>query len=802
MVDLLKGVSPSWRLTVETEKVLDVLPASVAVELPHALDVKRETGLVGLRGAEELGLSVESMSDLQRVDAAEFARAGVDRAGGLVSAFRFSKPEFTLRARAEAVQAQIEAVVKNYFRLSAEQAGLSATIDFTIKRAGVFSLKVALPDGYRVERVTGNNILQQAERTEGGGRVLEVTLKDRTSGAYRLGVELARSFKGVPKSLAIAGVHPLGTGKLTGFIAVSAEAGVAVKTESFDGLTEVPAVSLPDYLAASGGSVLAYKFISSEPKAAADWKLSVAMETIESWVRAEIVNTIKLTETLIRGRSLVRYDIANSPVKELRIKVPETFRNVEITGQNIRSREQTGNVWRVELQSATRGFYTLNVTWEQSRGAKTNTLEIVGVSADGVERETGLLVISAKAPLQVSELRAADLQRVDTGDVPDWAGRADETTTLVYRYLRPGYPPLALEARRFDEMEVLQVLVDNARLTTVVADDGQMMTEMSLAVRNNGRQFLEIELPAGATVWSAFVSGQPVRPSKRDGKLLLPIQQSSADDGTLTVELTYVGASPFPKTHGAVGFVSPKFDVPLKNARWEVYLPPDYDYQNFTGTMSRELAAAQSSSASFSILDYTRMESVSKKSAQAEVRKDVLEAKRQLAGGNVREANATFNRAREKSWGGRDEDAEVKKLEGDLKSAQASNLISAQNDFSIRNNGLFFESGKVPALLNNSAALYDNAAAEQQWDKLQQAQTIVAAKVQPLRVNLPVRGTYFAFTQVLQTESAKPMTIQLLAASTKTISWPQRGALALGAFVILWGMVAVFTRATRRPVIV
>src|SRR5439155_24689241 len=76
VVDLLKGISPSWRLTIETEKVLGALPASVAVELPHALDVKRETGLVALRSAEELSLSVESASDLQRVDAEEFVRAG------------------------------------------------------------------------------------------------------------------------------------------------------------------------------------------------------------------------------------------------------------------------------------------------------------------------------------------------------------------------------------------------------------------------------------------------------------------------------------------------------------------------------------------------------------------------------------------------------------------------------------------------------------------------------------------------------------------------------------------------------
>ena len=54
-------------------------PEPVAV--PHALDVKRETGLVALQGTEELGLSVESASGLERVDAEEFARAcrGQDR---------------------------------------------------------------------------------------------------------------------------------------------------------------------------------------------------------------------------------------------------------------------------------------------------------------------------------------------------------------------------------------------------------------------------------------------------------------------------------------------------------------------------------------------------------------------------------------------------------------------------------------------------------------------------------------------------------------------------------------------------
>jgi len=794
VVDLMKGIPLGWRLTVETEKSLDALPASATVELPHALDVKRENGLVALRGAEELGLSVETAAGLERVDAEEFARASSENAGALASVFRFASPDFSLRIRAEAVQPQIEAVVRNHFRVSAEQVSLSASVNYTIKRAGVFSLKLALPDGYRVERVAGENIQQQIERNNAGGRVLEVTLKDRTSGSYTLNVELVKNLKQLPKSLAVAGVHPLDTTKLTGFVAVSAEPGVAVKTEAFDGLTEIPAASL----AASAGNVLAFKFISAEPKAFPEWKLSVTTEAVAAWVRAETVNTFTLTETLVSGRALVRYDIANSPVKEVRVAVPAAARNVEISGVNIRSREQNGNVWRVELQSPVRGDYTLTVTWDEPRSAKTNSLELAGVSAENVERETGYYVVSAKAPLQASEISAPDLQRVDAADLPDWGNVSGSTTTLAYRYAKPG-ARLVLDVRRFDDAAVLEALVDSAHFTSVVADDGQMMTEMSLSVRNNGRQFLEVELPGSAQVWSAFVAGQPVRPSVRDGKLLLPIQSSDVE--AMAVELTYVGTNVFPKARGEVGFTSPKFDVPLKNAHWEVYLPPDYNYLDLQkGTMTREFTpVAEPLSSSYSILDYSRMEQANKASAKTEVRRDVSEARQQLAGGNVREATANFSRAKAKFYTGKDEDAEVKKLGDDLKSAQASNLINAQNEFFIRNAGQLSADGSESgqAALNYNLATGDNAAAGEQWTKLQQAQEIVTAKIQPLRVNLPVRGQRFAFTQVLQTEGGKPMTFVLAAENAKMVHWPARLGAGLAAFLMLWVMVSVLSRLTQ-----
>jgi hypothetical protein len=296
-------------------------------------------------------------------------------------------------------------------------------------------------------------------------------------------------------------------------------------------------------------------------------------------------------------------------------------------------------------------------------------------------------------------------------------------------------------------------------------------------------------------VWSAFVAGQPVRPSSRDGKLLLPIESSG--DSDMAVELTYVGTNTFPRARGSIGFASPKFDVPLKNASWELYLPPDYDYQNFSGTMTRAVGSAPETwSSSFSRLDYSRMEQAGKETAKVDLQRDVSEARRQLAGGNVRVATENFNRAKAKSAADKDADDAVKKLESDLKTAQASNLINAQNDFAVRNNGAPGLAGEKPGFGVNYN--YDSESAQQQWTKLQEAQEIVTAQVQPLRVNLPVRGQHFAFMQVLQTEGGRPMTIQLFAASTKTVSWPGRGLMVAGAFVVLWILVAILSRLTAR----
>jgi prepilin-type processing-associated H-X9-DG protein len=822
VVDLLKGVSPAWKLTVETEKVLEKLPATAKIELPHALDVKRETGLVALRASEEVSVTVENAQELQRVDAEEFYRAAPDKKDGILSAFRFLKTDFSLSVRAETVQPQVEAVVHNRVQIGGESVQVVAEIDYAIKRAGVFSLRLALPEGYRLESVTGESVSQWVERREEGAPLVEVTLKERTIGAYKLDLALTQNYRQLPRTVAIAGVHPLGTQKLSGYITVATDLGVAAKTGAFEGLTEIPFASVPGERAASGGSALAYKFIAAAPGAAPGWKLSVTTEAVEPWLRAEIMNTVTLTETLVSGRTQVKYDIANAPVKEFRVRVPAGLKNVELTGAQIRRRDETNGEWRVELQSKVRGEYLLTVTWELPRAGTTNVVELEGVQALGVEREAGYIAVVAKPPLQVAEHAAGELlTKIDARELPQWPGRPDVATVLVYRYLRPGYK-LALDARRYDEAEVLQGLIDNARLTTVVAEDGQMMTELSLSIRNNGRQYLEIELPEKTKVWSAFVAGEPVRPSVREGKLLLPLERDTASDAPVSVEVTFIGQDKFPRTHGTLSLVSPRFDLPLKNAHWDLILPVDYDYSRFEGSMNRVAAAALPLEQVFSLSDYNEQQRAQEEQSKSSWRFGLETARKELAGGNLQKATSTYGRAKSKGAKGetdREEGRQLKQLEEDVRRAQGSNLIAAQNGYVISNarqlddqQVLQLQAGQMDVNApgqqpqaapqafqgRNLYLNYDADVASLQWDKLEKAQQVAVAKVAPLHVNLPTHGVRYSFTQVLQTELRKPMTIRLLAENTKVPSWTTRAAVAALGFLVLWAIVAALNR--RKPV--
>jgi hypothetical protein len=579
----------------------------------------------------------------------------------------------------------------------------------------------------------------------------------------------------MPALLTVPAVVPREVQALNGHVAVVAEPGVQVKTSEFEGLTEVPASAVPGVTAGLG-----FRLAPTKPGGVPPWRLVVTVEPVDAWRRAELVHWLTVGEGVLQGRTVVQFEVQNAPTREFGLRVPGTMRSVEVTGPGLRRWDRDGDRLRLEVQHKVMGMQRFVVTWEEpfatEAGGPESALGWKGIEALDTERETGYVAVGTRTQLELG-LRptGTDLMRLDTQDLPPWAGQPEGDLVMVWRYLRPGFD-LTLSARRFVSAGMLQALITEARLTTVVAEDGQMMTELGLAVRNNGRQFLAVTLPPRSELWAALVSGQPVQPGRAGDQLLVPLERSLESEVPALVQVTYVTEGPFAARGGFMELVSPAVDLPLKNARWELYLPTGYGYDHFGGSMSHEQGAARILGA-FSLAEYSQAESQQRRNLREQFSNSVLDARNKLASGRVEDAGKALGMAR-----GYGLSTELRQLEEEFSRVQSSNLQRAQQEIQA-SEGV------------GSRVGFDATAAEEQWAKLRQAQDLGAAQARPFRVNLPTRGVRYAFSQALQTQTGQPLTIRFEARSESSPSWGTRLGMAVAGFLALWWATAWGLRA-------
>jgi len=110
-----------------------------------------------------------------------------------------------------------------------------------------------------------------------------------------------------------------------------------------------------------------------------------------------------------------------------------------------------------------------------------------------------------------------------------------------------------------------------------VTADGKMLVQSRFAVRNNQRNFLKLNLPTNAVLWSASVGGRPIRPGRAlDGSLLLPLEKTRSGDEApaFVVEVSYLDHTPAWSDKGRVRLSLLAVDLPISKSRFLLHHPP------------------------------------------------------------------------------------------------------------------------------------------------------------------------------------------------------------------------------------
>src|SRR6267142_565439 len=145
-------------------------------------------------------------------------------------------------------------------------------------------------------------------------------------------------------------------------------------------------------------------------------------------------------------------------------------------------------------------------------------------------------------------------------------------------------PSLALEWTRFPDSSVLSAVVELAVVTTLVTTEGRSLTEIKLLVKNQAEPFLKIALPAGASILTAEVAGEKVKPVEGpDGNRVPLLRPGFRPTDSYNVSFVFIhSGAPFAKKGGS-DISLPKMDIPIDLLQWEVFLPEQYKVKDFGG---------------------------------------------------------------------------------------------------------------------------------------------------------------------------------------------------------------------------
>ncbi len=346
----------------------------------------------------------------------------------------------------------------------------------------------------------------------------------------------------------------------------------------------------------SGGKTHVSAALTSTDLLSMRWSRRVIIpesEILEPKVYAEVFTLISVGEGIITGDTSIQYSIVQAGTAHFIASLPSDVDVLSVTGNGLSNwRVDEGSdqkILNVYLNSEVKGSYQLNIVYEKTLESTSAVSRIPEIQVLDVERETGHVGVDARTNVEITVTDVSGANRIDVKELPyQIIGKTTRPILFAYKYLKHPYTVI-LDIKKHEEIAVLSAVIDSASYTTLVLGDGKSITKGTYYVKNNRKQFLELELPQNSRIWSTFVSGSPAKPAKSEkGTILVPLSKSTGDSSaqvSFPVEVVYITEMPGMGFFGTSGFMLPRVDIPISQVGLIMYLPEEYDFLRFDGTM-------------------------------------------------------------------------------------------------------------------------------------------------------------------------------------------------------------------------
>jgi len=608
-VDLHTPAKENYQLQIRMESALAQLPEQAKLPLIQAQGVERQSGSIAVSADAELATQIGALENLTQQAVARDAKA----AGEFVGSFRYLRLPYAGTVSITEAQPQVEVASETLLRVTPESKELTARFDYTVKKAGIFAAQIELPAGFPQADATGGDIESSSVQKDGAKSLLNVKFTARRIGKFSFAVTAESPRARPDEPVSVPTFAPQNVERHEGKVGLAISVSLKANTVDKGDLREEDIRNLGSLRVkdpASTPLTLGFRYRGAAKPA------QVQFELRKPRVSAEVLALLEAREALIRQTWTIEYRVEYAGVNEFAIQVPKGIADdVQIEGENIKERAKADAkdekgaangdvVWTVTLQDKVLGAYKLRLTHDSARGEQkpgaVAQVALTEIKPLNLFRETGQVAVIKDGNLEFTRTEAKGLELIDPKELHGPIQM--EGVFLAYKY--SAHPvALQLDVSKNFYLAVPSAIVSHAILTTSIAEDEAETTEVIYWVRNNSQQFFSVQLPAKAgkparLLSDAFVNGEPQQPSKRPDKNELLIRLPAREDGDQAFPVRFVYETPSPDPGRRLGWrgtfeIEPPTlgDTEALQTEWTLYLPRDFRYVKFGGSMREAVGA-------------------------------------------------------------------------------------------------------------------------------------------------------------------------------------------------------------------
>lgn len=296
-------------------------------------------------------------------------------------------------------------------------------------------------------------------------------------------------------------------------------------------------------------------------------------------LRGAITQLVGLGEDSTQVNAEVQLEVLQGIAQDVHVQLPEQFTINQVSGAMVSDWDVKNHdlqVWFIDpVQNSVR--FTLT---GELRIARSGKVDVPLLRLPAVERETGGVGVEVLGAGEIKDRNASGLDEAEAAELDPLIASRQSPSLIAFR-LHPGdgklTRTLSLDVARYTPQAVLTANIEEAEYNALIAADGKVLVQSRFAVRNNQRNFLKLNLPPTAVLWSASVAGRPIRPGRGpDGSLLLPLEKtrSGGDAPAFIVEVSYLdrAAAWTDKGRARVSLVA--VDLPISKSHLLLHHPP------------------------------------------------------------------------------------------------------------------------------------------------------------------------------------------------------------------------------------